>query len=46
MIYNETVAVYSKNHTSPINTFCMQNIDYLNFKAGGTYIYRCALKGY
>jgi hypothetical protein len=36
MLFRETVAVYSENHTEHTNTLCGQNAEYL--KASGTYI--------
>jgi hypothetical protein len=44
-MFQEIIAVYSENHTKPINTLCGQNTELLNIKAGGTYSYHYALKG-
>jgi hypothetical protein len=41
MLFKEIIAVYSENHTKPINTKQL-----LIVEAGGTYIYHWALKGY
>jgi hypothetical protein len=41
----EIIAVYTENHTKPINTPCGQNAELLIVKAGGTYSYHWALKG-
>jgi hypothetical protein len=40
MVFKEIVALYSENHTKPMNTFCGQNAELLIVKAGGTYSYR------
>jgi hypothetical protein len=45
MLFKETIAVYSETHTKPI-TFCGQNAELLNVKAGGLYSYHCVLKGW
>jgi hypothetical protein len=37
MLFTEIIAVYSNNHTEPIDTLCGQNAELLNVKAGGTY---------
>jgi hypothetical protein len=34
MLFTEIIAIYSENHTKPINTFCGQNAKLLNVKAG------------
>jgi hypothetical protein len=44
-LFKEIIAVYSVNHTKPINTLCGQVTDLLLVKAGGTYTYHYALKG-
>jgi hypothetical protein len=40
MLLWEIIALYSENHTKPINTLCGQNVGLLNVKAGGTYTCR------
>jgi hypothetical protein len=40
----EIIAVYSENHTKPINTLCWQNEELLNDKAGNAYTKQCVLK--
>ena len=32
MLYREIIAVFSKIHTKPINTLCVQNVELLNVK--------------
>jgi hypothetical protein len=44
MLFGETVAVYCENHTERADTLCGQNVEFWCVKAGGTYIYHCALK--
>jgi hypothetical protein len=44
-LFKEVIAVYSENHTKPINTLCGQNVELLFIKAGGTYSYHWVLKG-
>jgi hypothetical protein len=34
--FSEIIAVYFESHTKPINTFCGQNGELLNVKAGVT----------
>jgi hypothetical protein len=34
MLFKETIAVYSENHTKHINTLCGQNPELLNIKVG------------
>jgi hypothetical protein len=34
----ETITIYSENHMKHIHELCGQYADFLNFKAGGTYI--------
>jgi hypothetical protein len=41
MLFKEIIAVYSENHTKPINT----KAALLTVKADGSYSYRSALKG-
>jgi hypothetical protein len=44
ILFKEIIAVYTENHTKPKkNTLCEQNAEFI-VKAGGTYIYHCALK--
>jgi hypothetical protein len=45
MLFKEIISVYSENNVKLINTFCGQNAELLNIKAGGTYNYHLALKG-
>jgi hypothetical protein len=40
MLFKKIIAVYSENHTKPINTLCGQSAELLNVKAGGTYTYQ------
>jgi hypothetical protein len=42
MLFKEIIAVYSYNHTKPINT---KKAALLTVKADGSYSYRSALKG-
>jgi hypothetical protein len=44
MLFWEITAVYSENHTKPINTLCGQNAKLLNIKAGSMYSYHWVLK--
>jgi hypothetical protein len=37
MLFRETVAVYSENHTENTNTLCGYNEQVCNAKLGGTY---------
>jgi hypothetical protein len=39
MLLEEIIAVYSENHTKPINTLYGQNEDFVNIKSCGTYKY-------
>jgi hypothetical protein len=43
-LFKEIIAVYSENHTKPINTLCRQNAELLIAEAGGTYSYLRVLK--
>jgi hypothetical protein len=36
MLYRELIAVCSEIHTKHINTFCRQNVEFVNVTAGGT----------
>jgi len=45
MLYRDIMAVCSEIHTKHINTLCGQNVDFLNFKPGGTYSDHWALSG-
>jgi hypothetical protein len=38
-LFREIIAVYSENHTKPINTLCGQNAELLDVKTGGAYSY-------
>jgi hypothetical protein len=40
MLFRKAVAVYSKNHADRITALRVQNSDFLNIEAGGTYCYR------
>jgi hypothetical protein len=42
MLFGEIIAVYSENHTKRIYTFCGQNAELFNIKAGGIYSYHWA----
>jgi hypothetical protein len=44
MLFEETLAVYSENHTKPTNTLSVQNAELFNAKVGGTYSYHRVLK--
>jgi len=44
MLYREIIAVCSQIHTKHINTVCGLNVELVNIKPGGTYIW--TLKGY
>jgi hypothetical protein len=41
MLFKEVIAVYSENHTKPINT----NVALLTVRVDGSYSYRSVLKG-
>jgi hypothetical protein len=45
MLYREIIAVWSQIHTNHINTLCVQNVEFLNVTAGGTYSDHWALEG-
>ena len=45
MLYSEIIAVYSQIHTKYINTLCGQDVEFVNFKLGGTYSYHWSLEG-
>jgi hypothetical protein len=45
MLFREIIAVYSENHTKPIDTLCGNNAELLIVKAGGTYSYYWDVKG-
>jgi hypothetical protein len=45
VLFSEVIAVYSEDHTKPINTLCGQNAELLTVKIGGIYSYRWVLKG-
>jgi hypothetical protein len=45
MLFKEIIAVYSENHTKPLNTLCGQNAELLVIiKVGGIYSYHWGLK--
>jgi hypothetical protein len=44
MLFKKIIALYSENHTKPLNTICGQNAELLNVKACGTYSYHWALE--
>jgi hypothetical protein len=44
MLFGEIIALYSANHTKPVNTLCSQNAELLIVKVGGTYSYHWVLK--
>jgi hypothetical protein len=44
MLYSEIIAVCSQIHTKHINTPCVQNVEFVNVKPGGTYSDQSALK--
>jgi len=37
MLYREIIVVCSQIHTKHTNTLCGQNVEFVNFKPGGTY---------
>ena len=43
MLYREIIAVCSQIHTKHINTLCVQNVELLNAKSGGTYSDHCTV---
>jgi hypothetical protein len=45
MLFRLIIAVYSENHTKPINILCDQKTELLNVKFGDTHSYHCALSG-
>jgi hypothetical protein len=42
MIYREIIAVCSQTHTEHINTLCGQNVELLNVKPGGRFLFVAA----
>jgi hypothetical protein len=44
MLYREIIAVCSQIHTKHISTVCGQKVEFVVFKAGGTYSDHWALK--
>jgi hypothetical protein len=46
MLYREIIAVCSEIHTKHINTLCVQNVEFVNVKPGGTYSNHWALGVY
>jgi hypothetical protein len=45
ILIREINAVYSENHTGPINTFREKSAEFLNVEEDGTDSYHCAFKG-
>jgi hypothetical protein len=45
MLYREIIAVCSEIHIKHINTRCGQNVEFLDFQAGGTYSNHWASEG-
>jgi len=45
MLYREIIAVYFEIQTKHINTLCVQDVEFLHVKPGGTYNDHWALKG-
>lgn len=43
MLFREVISLYSENHTTPINTLCVQNTELRINKARGTYT-ECPIK--
>jgi hypothetical protein len=43
MLFKAVLAVYTENHTKPINTLRRTSVELLIVKAGGTYSYHWAL---
>ena len=46
MLYREIIAVCSEIHTKHTNTLCVQNVEFVNVKPGGTYSDHWALYTY
>ena len=44
MLYSEIITVCSEIHTKHTNTLCGKNVEFVIFKAGGTYSNQWALK--
>jgi hypothetical protein len=44
MLFREIIAVYSDNHTNPMNILCGQNAQLFDIKVDGMYSYHWALK--
>ena len=44
MLYSGIIAVCSQIHTKHINTLCVQNVELLGVKPGGTYSNHRAVK--
>jgi hypothetical protein len=40
VLFREIIAVYSENHTKPINTLCGQNAELCIIKVGDAYDYQ------
>jgi hypothetical protein len=45
MLYEEVIAVYSKNRMKHTNTLCGKNAELFNIKAEESYSYHYALRG-
>jgi hypothetical protein len=44
MLFNEIIAVYSRNRTKHMNALSAQNAEFLNVEVGGIYSYHWAVK--
>jgi hypothetical protein len=44
MLYEEAIAIYSKNRMKHKNTLCGKNVELFNIKAEGSYSYHYALR--
>jgi hypothetical protein len=45
MLFGEIIAVYCENHTQHTNVLSGWNAEFFNIEVGGTYSYRCDVKG-
>jgi hypothetical protein len=45
MLFRDTIAACYENHVEHANTLCVQNAEFLSVEEGGTFSYRCVLKG-
>jgi hypothetical protein len=45
MLYREIIALCPELHTRHINTVCVQNVEFVNVRRGGTYSIHWALEG-